>query len=120
YSYITIGGAHDDLPEGWAGRCKTFLDYLQPRILEYHTLLTTHAIFVQRPAGSGVLSKAQALAYGCTGPMLRGSLDRKAGDPAWDLRKTEPYCGYETYDFKVVIPPFDDDYYGVPYGTPRG
>ena len=37
-----------------------------------------------------------ALRYGCTGPMLRGSLDRTKGDPDWDLRKTEPYCGYET------------------------
>ncbi len=38
-----------------------------------------------------------ALSYGCTGPMLRGSLDRTKGDPDWDLRKTEPYCGYEQY-----------------------
>ncbi len=52
--------------------------------------------------------------------MLRGSLDRTQGDPAWDLRKTEPYCGYETYDFKAIIPPFTDDYYGVPYRTPKG
>jgi NADH-quinone oxidoreductase subunit D len=52
--------------------------------------------------------------------MLRGSLDRTKGDPDWDLRKIEPYCGYETYDFKTIIPPFDDDYYGVPYRTPTG
>jgi NADH-quinone oxidoreductase subunit D len=120
YSYITIGGVHDDLPEGWVGRCKEFLDYLKPRIPEYHALLTTNHIFVQRTANIGNLSKEMALDYGCTGPMLRGSLNRNLGDPAWDLRKTEPYCGYETYDFKAVIPPFDDDYYGVPYRTPRG
>jgi NADH-quinone oxidoreductase subunit D len=52
--------------------------------------------------------------------MLRGSLNRKDGDPDWDLRKVEPYIGYETYDFKAVVPPFDDDYYGVPYRAPRG
>jgi NADH-quinone oxidoreductase subunit D len=120
YSYITIGGAHDDLPEGWVKRCQEFLDYLKPRIIEYHALLTTNHIFVQRTAGIGILPKDQALTYGCTGPMLRGSLDRTQGDPAWDLRKTEPYCGYETYDFKAVIPPFTDDYYGVPYRTPKG
>jgi NADH-quinone oxidoreductase subunit D len=120
YSYITIGGAHDDLPAGWVESCQKFLDYLKPRIDEYHALLTTNHIFVQRTANIGVMSKEQALSYGCTGPMLRGSLDRKAGDPAFDLRKVEPYCGYENYDFKAVIPPFDDDYYGVPYRTPAG
>src|SRR5438477_7633075 len=64
YSYITIGGVHDDLPEGWAGRCQSFLDYLKPRIAEYHALLTTNAIFVQRTANIGVMSKAMALSYG--------------------------------------------------------
>ena len=118
YSYLTIGGAHDDLPDGWVQRCQEFLDYLKPRILEYHALLTTNHIFVQRTAGIGVLDKETALSYGCTGPMLRGSLDRTKGDPDWDLRKIEPYCGYESYDFKAVVPPFDDDYYGVPYRTP--
>src|SRR5262249_49743984 len=56
----------------------------------------------------GVLSKEKAVAYGCTGPMLRASLDRSKGDPDWDLRKTEPYSGYEQYDFNVPVPPFAD------------
>jgi NADH-quinone oxidoreductase subunit D len=111
YSYVTIGGVHDDLPEGWVGRCEQFVKYLAPRIAEYHTLLTTNHIFVQRTAGIGILTKELALQHACTGPMLRGSLDRQKGDPAWDLRKTEPYCGYENYDFKAVIAPFDDGYY---------
>ena len=81
YSYITIGGVHDDLPEGWVERCQKFLDYLKPRIDEYHTLLTRNHIFVQRTANIGILSKELALGYGCTGPMLRGSLDRDAGRP---------------------------------------
>jgi NADH-quinone oxidoreductase subunit D len=108
YSYITIGGVHDDLPEGWVGRCQQFLDYLKPRIHEYHTLLTRNHIFVKRTAGIGVLSKEMALAYGCTGPMLRGSLNRRAGDPDWDLRRVEPYCGYDSYEFKVILPPFQE------------
>jgi NADH-quinone oxidoreductase subunit D len=90
------------------GRCQQFLDYLKPRIDEYHTLLTRNAIFVQRTANLGILPKAMAIAYGCTGPMLRGSLDRSAGDPDWDLRRLEPYCGYEQYDFEVIIPPFPE------------
>jgi len=106
YSYITIGGVHDDLPEGWVGRCRQFLDYLKPRIEEYHTLLTRNHIFVKRTANIGLLPKDLALSYGCTGPVLRGSLDDSAGDPAWDLRKVEPYCGYEQYDFQAVVPPF--------------
>ena len=107
YSYVTIGGVHDDLPDGWTHRCRKFLDYFKPRIPEYHALLTENHIFVKRTAGIGVLSKAMALDYGCTGPMLRGSLDRTKGDPDWDLRKTEPYCGYESYAFDVPLPPYD-------------
>jgi NADH-quinone oxidoreductase subunit D len=106
YSYLTIGGAHDDLPPGWVDRCRAFLDYFRPRIPEYHTLLTTNHLFVQRTVGVGVMTKAQALGYGCTGPVLRGSLDRTAGDRDWDLRKVEPYSGYEQYDFDVPLPPF--------------
>lgn len=110
YSYLTVGGAHDDLTETWITNCKKFLDYFEPRIQEYHTLLTHNHIFVQRTANIGILTKEDALAYGCSGPMLRGSLDASKGDTAWDLRKIEPYCGYETYDFKAIIPPFD----GIP------
>ncbi len=108
YSYVTIGGVHDDLPTGWVERCKQFLDYLKPRVAEYHALLTYNHIFVKRTAGIGMLSKEMAIDYGCTGPMLRGSLDRSAGDPEWDLRRLEPYCGYEKYDFRVIIPPFPE------------
>jgi NADH-quinone oxidoreductase subunit D len=106
YSYVTIGGVHDDLPPGWVERCQKFVDYIKPRIDEYHTLLTTNHIFVKRTANIGILSKEKALANGCTGPMLRGSLDSTGGDPAWDLRRIEPYCGYEQYEFKVILPPF--------------
>src|SRR3954463_16371632 len=53
------------------------------------------------------MPRSMAIEYACSGPMLRGSLDRTKGDPAWDLRKTEPYCGYETYQFNAVVPPFD-------------
>ena len=106
YSYLTIGGAHDDLPDGWIARCRRFLTDFRPRIPEYHAMLTENRIFVKRTAGVGILSKAMALDYGCTGPVLRGSLDRRHGDPDWDLRKTEPYSGYERYAFGVPIPPF--------------
>jgi NADH-quinone oxidoreductase subunit D len=119
YSYATIGGVHDDLPPGWVTRCRQFLTYLKGRVPEYHSLLTTNHIFVKRTAGIGILSKELALSNACSGPMLRGSLNRRDGDPEWDLRKIEPYCDYQSYDFHVIIPPFDDNFYGVPYRTPR-
>jgi NADH-quinone oxidoreductase subunit D len=108
YSYLTIGGAHDDLPPGWVEKCQKFLDYFKPRIEEYHTLLTRNYIFVQRTAGIGILPRDMALAHACSGPMLRGSLDRRQGDPDWDMRRLEPYCGYENYQFDVIIPPFPE------------
>ena len=116
YSYVTIGGVHDDLPDGWIGRCRAFLNYFTPKIPEYHALLTDNQIFVKRTGGVGVLSKSLALNYGCTGPVLRGSLDRTQGDPAWDLRKTEPYSGYDSYTFDVPLPPFDNAPRGVVIG----
>src|SRR5205823_12533515 len=63
---------------------------------------------VERTANIGILPKELALSHGCSGPMLRGSLNREQGDPEWDLRRIEPYCGYETYNFDVIIPPFPE------------
>ena len=97
YSYITIGGVHDDLPDGWVERCQQFLDYFKPRIPEYHTLLTTqphlreaHGQHRHHVEGDG--ARATAAPARCCAAR---STARK-GDPDWDLRKTEPYCGYET------------------------
>src|SRR6478736_7537164 len=77
YSYVTIGGAHDDLPAGWTARVRKFLEYFKPRIPEYHTLLTTNHIFVKRTANIGNCSKELAIQYACSGPMIRGSLDKR-------------------------------------------
>jgi NADH-quinone oxidoreductase subunit D len=98
YSYLTVGGATHDLPDGWVDRCRDFLDYFEPKIEEYHTLLTRNAIFIQRTANLGILSRDLAVAYGCTGPVLRGS------GVNHDLRREDPYTGYEQYKFKVACP----------------
>jgi len=108
YSYVTIGGVHDDLPAGWVARCRRFLAYFTPNVADYHAMLTRNQIFVKRTAAVGVLSRDRALSYACTGPVLRASLDRRNGDPAWDLRKTEPYSDYDKYAFDVPVPPFAD------------
>src|SRR5260370_1612041 len=55
YSYITIGGVHDDLPEGWVDRCRKFFDYLVPRVQKYNTLLTYNLIYGKRSANIGLL-----------------------------------------------------------------
>lgn len=116
YSYITPGGCTADLPKGWLQRCEAFLDQFLPIISEYHTLLTTNAIFIKRTANIGVLSPEMAVDYGCTGAVLRGS------GVDYDLRRdgeeryTEMYDGYA---FEVICErdghyPNDHDYPAVP------
>jgi len=100
YSYITIGGLMADLPPGWLEQCEAFLDQFVPVIDDLHDLLSTNAIFIKRTAGVGVLSREDALDYGCTGPVLRGS------GVNWDLRRDgDPFYTrmYEGYQFDVVV-----------------
>jgi len=123
YSYITIGGSTHDLPAqitippglasltgrpmteklSWMEACTVFLDWLEKRIPEYHTLLTTNQIFIKRTAGLGVLSPEMAVDHGCTGPVLRGSgID-------YDLRRDgeKIYTRmYEGYKFNIPVAPF--------------
>ena len=100
YSYITVGGLTADLPPGWLEKCEAFLDQFEPVIQEYHTLLTTNAIFVKRTAAIGVLSPEMAIDYGCSGPVLRGSgVDQ-------DLRRDGEsiYTSmYDGYAFEVAV-----------------
>lgn len=103
YSYLTTGGAHDDLPEGWVERCREFLDYFETKIDDYNNLLSFNHIFVKRTAQVGIISIEDAIRWGLTGPVLRASGIR------WDLRKVLPYDGYEKYEFDVPI--------GEPGGT---
>lgn len=97
YSYITIGGVHDDLPAGWVERCLEFLDYFETKIHDYNNLLSYNHIFVKRTGRVGIFSKEQCVRYGLTGPIIRGS------GVKWDLRKVRPYDGYEKYDFEIPI-----------------
>lgn len=116
YSYITPGGVTADLPKGWLQKCEAFLDQFVPIIQEYHTLLTTNAIFVKRTAGVGILPPEMALSYGCTGAVLRGS------GVDYDLRRDgeERYTDlYDGYAFEVICErdghyPNDHEYPPVP------
>jgi NADH-quinone oxidoreductase subunit D len=125
YSYITMGGATHDLPESitippglasllgkrsdlkmsWIDATRLFLDWLERRVSEYHTLLTRNQIFIKRTAGLGILSPEMAKSYGCTGPVLRGS------GVDWDLRRDgDPIYTrmYQGFDFQIPFAPFAD------------
>lgn len=95
YNYIWIGGLSHDLPDGWLKKVRDFLIYMQPKIPELNTLLTYNKIFLERTGKVAVLPAETAIQWGVTGPNLRGS------GVKWDLRKMEPYSGYETYDFEI-------------------
>jgi NADH-quinone oxidoreductase subunit D len=95
HAYIRIGGVVMDLPPDGDERIRSLLDVMPGRIDEYESILSENPIWVERNKGVGRLSAEECLAYGVTGPILRS-----AGVPT-DLRKEEPYCGYETYDFDV-------------------
>lgn len=95
YNYYDIGGVRFDLPEGFAREVLDFCDLFEPKLDEYNTLLSYNKIFIERTADVGVISAADAHAYGCTGPVLRGS-----GVP-WDCRKDDPYSIYDRFEFDV-------------------
>ncbi len=97
YSYYDIGGVKWDIPPEALDEIKIFVDLFWKKLEEYDTLLSTNEIFIQRTANVGVISREDAIAYGCSGPVLRGS------GVDWDLRKNEPYSIYERLDFKTAV-----------------
>lgn len=103
-SYTRVGGQLRDLPEGFEGRVRNFLNECEAQIDEIATLLDKNKIFMKRMCDVGVISKEDAIAYGLTGPNLRAS-----GVPR-DLRKDNPYLDYEKYDFDVPIAEEGDCY----------
>jgi NADH-quinone oxidoreductase subunit D len=103
-SYFRPGGVWRDLPEGFVPAVRHLLDFMPARIADYEALLKNNPIFLQRTKGVGVISGNDAIAWGLTGGCLRGS------GVNYDVRKTTPYCGYETYDFNVPLETDGDVY----------
>ena len=97
HSYIRPGGVIMDLPSDGPRMIAKLLDTMPARIDDYERILNDNPIWLERNVGVGKLSAEDALAFGVTGPILRS-----AGVPI-DLRKDEPYSGYETYDFDVPV-----------------
>jgi NADH-quinone oxidoreductase subunit D len=94
-TYFRPGGLWRDVPVEFEDSVRWFLDYMPDRIQQYEDLLTKNPIFIDRVKGIGTMSREQALAWGATGSTARGS------GVDYDLRRDQPYSGYEQYDFEV-------------------
>jgi NADH-quinone oxidoreductase subunit D len=97
HGYMRVGGLQWDVPPGFVERVREFVEDLPGRLDEYERLLTDNLIWRERTEGIAVLSHDDAIRYGCTGPIGRGS------GVNYDVRKAFPYGGYETYEFDVPL-----------------
>jgi NADH-quinone oxidoreductase subunit D len=104
HAYIRPGGLAQDLPPGALEAIRGFLDSAPGLIGQLRALIDANPVFIGRTRGVAYLDLAGCMALGVTGPMLRST-----GLP-WDLRKSQPYCGYETYDFDVPVTDSCDAY----------
>jgi len=103
-SYTRIGGVSRDTPPGWCDAVRKFLGEVVVNIAEMETLLTRNKIWVDRTRDVGVISRADAIDFGLSGPNLRGSgVDH-------DLRRDEPYLCYKDLQFEVPIGSVGDCY----------
>ncbi|MFY9222204.1 MAG: NADH dehydrogenase (quinone) subunit D [Blastocatellia bacterium] len=96
-SFFRVGGLPYDIPDFVPGLVKEFCDNFPSALKEYDTLLTGNKIFQNRTRGVGIITAEDAIAWGVTGPSLRGS------GVDYDVRRYDPYCGYENYDFDVPV-----------------
>jgi NADH-quinone oxidoreductase subunit D len=103
-SYTRIGGLSRDLPRGWVDQCRRFLREVETNFRESEMLLTRNRIFVDRTRDIGVISRADAIDYGLSGPNLRGS------GVDFDLRKAHPYLVYDQLEFDVPVGSVGDCY----------
>lgn len=103
-SYLRVGGVNWDLPPAFEPKVRDLLGRLPARFDEYERMLTDNPVFRRRLEGIGMLSAETCIAMGVTGPMLRGS------GVKYDLRKAQPYCNYEQYDFEIPCYPQGDSY----------
>ncbi len=95
--FLRIGGVAMDLPTGWDGLVRDFLDWMPSRMDEYERMVLRSEIFRIRTRGVGAYDVATALDWGTTGPQLR------AAGCDWDLRKRRPVMGYEQFEFEVPL-----------------
>jgi NADH-quinone oxidoreductase subunit D len=97
HNYIRPGGVAADLPEGWESDVEEIIEVVRVGLTDYETLLNENPIFVERTQGIGVITPAEAQAYGVTGP------NGRAAGVEYDVRKVFPYSGIEQYEFDVPL-----------------
>jgi NADH-quinone oxidoreductase subunit D len=93
--YVRPGGVAQDVPPEAIKKIREFLEMFPNKLKEYEDLLSGQPIWIERTKNVAVLDVTGCVALGVTGPVLRSA------GLGWDLRKTQPYCGYETYEFDV-------------------
>ena len=99
-----MGGLWMDLPEGFIDEVRKFIEYFPKKVDEYEQLLTNNRIWIDRTKGVGVISGEEAIDYGLSGGVLRGS------GVYYDVRKQRPYGGYEQFEFDVPLGENGDTY----------
>jgi len=104
HAYIRPGGVSQDLPSGAIEKIREYVAMMPKQFGEIRALFDASPVFLARSKNVAFLDLEGCLALGVTGPMLRN-----AGLP-WDLRKSQPYCGYETYEFDVPVSQTCDAY----------
>ncbi len=103
-SYFRVGGLMADVPEAFEKAVRQIVEEFPHRFDEYEDLLTRNPLWIQRLKGIGVIKAEEAIDWGLSGPNLRA-----CGVP-WDLRKSNPYSGYEQYDFQIALGQAGDAY----------
>jgi NADH-quinone oxidoreductase subunit D len=104
HAFIRPGGLAQDLPVGSEAKVRKVIDTLRKNFKDTANMLVDNSVWTSRTSGVGYLDLTGCVALGMTGPVLRST------GIAWDLRKTEPYCGYETYEFDVPVQTSCDAY----------
>ena len=102
--YIQVGGVMEDIPAGFDAKVREFCADMPKRVDQFLDLLGKNEIVLQRLRGVATCDEETLLGLGVTGPLLRA-----AGNP-WDLRKAEPYCSYDDFDFKIPVGTMGDNY----------
>lgn len=103
-SWLRVGGLREDVPDLFFEKLREFVSIFEERIDIYERLLTKNRIWLKRTVGVGYLSKEDALDYGVSGPIMRGS------GVSFDLRRDEPYSVYDRFDFEVPVREAGDVY----------
>jgi NADH-quinone oxidoreductase subunit D len=102
HNFIRPGGVAADLPADWRDDVMSILDMLPDRLGEYDVLMTNQPIWRERLQGVGIITQAEAIALGATGPILRST------GLAWDLRRDMPYMHYDELEFDVIVGSYGD------------